>query len=233
MQSKTVYKHLPLPFTLPRTLPHRYQQLPRVRVHAHRPPSSGSYDSEGDELLKEFQQYTDPNKLQKITERLELTWSVHRVRGLPVVFAQTLSCCTKTAYRCVPCCSSASLRPVTAVMGQARKSAHGAGAQVQHFWRSLPFSVCTSPPALPVGAMMVGEELFCSLAHGCKQCPICNSKVRSSFLGFCSHLGNLGPSACVVSVAVPVIGHTRQQQLCLYTTTRICCWQPLLSQGIA
>ena len=51
------------------------------------------------------------------------------------------------------------------------------------------FSVCTSPHSLPaVGAMMVGEELFCSLAHGCKQCPICNSKVRSDLLGFCSHL---------------------------------------------
>ena len=24
---------------------------------------------------------------------------------------------------------------------------------------------------------MVGEERFCSLAHGCKQCPICKSKV--------------------------------------------------------
>lgn len=87
MQSKTVYTHLPIPLHLPRTLPHRHHQLPAVRVHAHQPPSSGSYDSEGDELLKEFQQYTDPNKLQKITERLELTWSVHRVRGLPVGFA--------------------------------------------------------------------------------------------------------------------------------------------------
>ncbi len=39
------------------------------------------------------------------------------------------------------------------------------------------------------GAMMVGEERFCSLAHGCKQCPICKSKVR---LYLCWH----GAFAC-------------------------------------
>ena len=65
-------------------------------------------------------------------------------------------------------------------MGQARKSAHGAGAQVQNLFEEPSNSVCYSVCErlrFGAGAMMVGEELFCSLAHGCKQCPICNSKV--------------------------------------------------------
>ena len=47
---------------------------------------SGSYDSDSDELLREFQRYADPNKLQNATKRLELTWGVQRV-GL--LLAQT------------------------------------------------------------------------------------------------------------------------------------------------
>lgn len=85
MQSKTVYKHLSIPFRVPRQVPHLHYQFPTIRVHAQQPSSSGSYDSEGDELLKEFQQYADPNKLQKITKRLELTWSVDRVRTFRIV----------------------------------------------------------------------------------------------------------------------------------------------------
>ena len=79
MQSKTLYRHLPLPFIAPRQMQHLHPRPPAIRVHASTPSGSGSYDSEGDELLKEFQQYTDPNRLQKITKRLELTWSVDRV----------------------------------------------------------------------------------------------------------------------------------------------------------
>lgn len=45
---------------------------------------SGSYDSDSDELLREFQRYADPNKLQNATKRLELTWGVQRV-GLLLV----------------------------------------------------------------------------------------------------------------------------------------------------
>ena len=29
------------------------------------------------------------------------------------------------------------------------------------------------------GAMMVGDERFCSLEQGCKPCPVCNSTVRA------------------------------------------------------
>ena len=86
MQSKTVYRHFSIPFKVPRQVPHLHYQFPTIRVHAHQPSSSGSYDSEGDELLKEFQQYADPNKLQTITKRLELTWSVDRVRTFCIVF---------------------------------------------------------------------------------------------------------------------------------------------------
>ena len=48
-------------------------------LRAQRASNSGSYDAEGDELLREFQQYADPNRFQKVTKRLELTWSVNRV----------------------------------------------------------------------------------------------------------------------------------------------------------
>ena len=85
MQSKTVHKHLPIPFRVPQQVAHHHRQFSRLRVHAHQSSSSGSYDSEGDELLKEFQQYADPNKLQKISKRLELSWSVDRVRVFPTL----------------------------------------------------------------------------------------------------------------------------------------------------
>ena len=40
---------------------------------------SSSYDSDSDDLLTEFQRYADPNRVQKATKRLELTWGVQRV----------------------------------------------------------------------------------------------------------------------------------------------------------
>lgn len=80
MQSKTLYRRLPIPFRVSRQVQHLQPYRPAIRVHVSKPSSSGSYDSDGDDLLKEFQQYTDPNRLQKITKRLELTWSVDRVR---------------------------------------------------------------------------------------------------------------------------------------------------------
>jgi hypothetical protein len=50
------------------------------------------------------------------------------------------------------------------------------------------------------GAMMVGEERFCSLATGCKACPICNSK------GFvrCSHCKGTGFRASWMEPGCPV-----------------------------
>lgn len=133
MQSKAVYRHLPIPLRLPRQVPHLHRQPPAIRVYALIPSSSGSYDSEGDELLKEFQQYADPNRLQKVTKRLELTWSVDRVRVLCIL----LVLCSSGPYwksklhlTLVFCCRGVNLHRVTAVMGQARKNVHGAEAQV-------------------------------------------------------------------------------------------------------
>ena len=223
MQSKTVHKHLPVPFKLPRTLPHRHHQLPTVRVYAQQPPSSGSYDSEGDELLREFQQYTNPNKLQKITERLELTWSVHRVRGSQYI---SLRRCPAAPRLHASVCALLQRRqpaPCDCCDGSGQKECtwcRGTGAASLE--RPVIFPVCpspNSPSALSVGAMMVGEELFCSLAHGCKQCPICNSKVRSNFLGFCSHLSTWLHAlylllVLLVSDAVHAVLHSRKQQLC-------------------
>lgn len=84
--------------------------------------------------MKEFQQYADPNKLQKITKRLELTWSVDRVRTFRIVVGSDwVLSGTKLQTTLTLCCSGVSLPRVTAVMGQARKSVHGAGAQVQLF----------------------------------------------------------------------------------------------------
>lgn len=40
--------------------------------------------------MREFQQYADPNRLQKITKRLELTWSVERVRPSALLLATQL-----------------------------------------------------------------------------------------------------------------------------------------------
>lgn len=128
MQSKTLYRRLPIPFRVSRQVQHLQPYRPAIRVHVSKPSSSGSYDSDGDDLLKEFQQYTDPNRLQKITKRLELTWSVDRRR-------RPAPC---------DCCEGSGQKECTWCRG--------------------------------TGAMMVGEERFCSLAHGCKQCPICNSK---------------------------------------------------------
>ena len=45
----------------------------------------GSHDADSDDLLREFQQYADPNKLQNATKRLELTWGVQRVRHTALV----------------------------------------------------------------------------------------------------------------------------------------------------
>ena len=157
MHSKTVFKHLPIPFRVPQQGAHHHRQFSTIRVHAHQPSSSGSYDSEGDELLKEFQQYADPNKLQKITKRLELTWSVDRVRvfRLPVCSDWVLldTKLHTVLLLCIFCvlldtnlhtvlllCRGVNLRRVTAVMGQASKSAHGAGAQVQNLF-SEPSSI--------------------------------------------------------------------------------------------
>eukprot|EP00891_Asterochloris_glomerata_P003719 jgi/Astpho2/3719/Aster-x1166 len=41
------------------------------------------------------------------------------------------------------------------------------------------------------GAMMVGEERFCSIATGCKQCPICNGKGQVK----CKHCKGTGMRA--------------------------------------
>lgn len=54
-----------------------HKSCPRRSVKAVQ--GSGSYDSDSDDLLREFQQYADPNKLQNATKRLELTWGVQRV----------------------------------------------------------------------------------------------------------------------------------------------------------
>lgn len=237
MQSRTVYKHLPIPFRVPQRVPHLHHQFATTRVHAHQPSSSGSYDSEGDELLKEFQQYADPNKLQKITKRLELTWSVDRVRTFRIVVCSDwVLPDTKLQTTLTLCCSGVNLPRVIVVMGQAKKSAHGAGAQVQTFLENFAVcssSVCAKPCPFGAGAMMVGEELFCSLAHGCKQCPICNSKVRSDVFcsGVCFYWLNrpqkhIEPTSrvpsgvpciccsCCLLSALSTAVHARKQQLC-------------------
>lgn len=185
MQSKTLYRRVPIPFRVPRQVQRFHRQPPAIRVHASTPPSSSSYDSEGDDLLREFQQYTDPNRLQKITKRLELTWSVDRV-SLPAsaLSAQSGSPFTELHITLVLCCRGVALRRVTAAKGLVRRNVHGAEAQVRPIMSKfrLPYSEPIQSVRnllLCAGAMMVGEERFCSLAHGCKQCPICNSKVRT------------------------------------------------------
>ena len=130
MQSRTVYRSLPLPTRVPRQA-QRLQQPPAV-LHAQTPSSSGSYDSEGDEFLREFQQYADPNRLQKITKRLELTWSVDRVRAVCRQFKCCAVCLLDVCFNTLLMlrCRGASLHLVTAVMGQVKKNARGAEAQV-------------------------------------------------------------------------------------------------------
>ncbi|DBA96880.1 hypothetical protein WJX82_004592 [Trebouxia sp. C0006] len=127
MHSSTLCRTLP-PLLRPRQPVHRERQPLDRSVRAQKASSSGSYDSEGDDLLREFQQYADPNRLQNVTKRLELTWSVDRRRR-----PAPCDCCDGTGQKECTWCRG-------------------------------------------TGAMMVGEERFCSLAHGCKQCPICKSK---------------------------------------------------------
>lgn len=129
MHSRTLCSTLPSVHRPPRVLrslckPTKLSFRPRAQPQ----PSASSHDSEGDELLREFQQYSDPNRLQKVTKRLELTWSVDRRRR-----PAPCDCCDGTGQKECAWCRG-------------------------------------------TGAMMVGEERFCSLAHGCKQCPICKSK---------------------------------------------------------
>ena len=89
MQSRTLCSTLP-PALRPSPQLNRERKRFFRSLRAQSVASSGSYDSEGDELLREFQQYADPNRLQKITKRLELTWSVERVRPSALLLATQL-----------------------------------------------------------------------------------------------------------------------------------------------
>lgn len=74
--------HLSLPRTTPVTHSARALRLTNLRTILKTVKAlqgSGSYDSDSDELLREFQRYTDPKRVQKATKRLELTWGVQRV----------------------------------------------------------------------------------------------------------------------------------------------------------
>lgn len=129
MHSSTLCRTFP-PLLRPRQPVHRERQPLDRSVRAQKASSLGSYDSEGDDLLREFQQYADPNRLQNVTKRLELTWSVDRVSLPP--------CCKKhsrTYYKVLLivlniCCREDAQPLATAVMAQARRNAHGAEAQV-------------------------------------------------------------------------------------------------------
>ena len=86
----------------------------------------GSHDADSDDLLREFQQYADPNKLQNATKRLELTWGVQRVRHTALARILGILLLSSPHFEC----RNQSQRFVTAVTALASRSAHGAEAQV-------------------------------------------------------------------------------------------------------
>jgi hypothetical protein len=141
MHSSTLCRTFP-PLLRPRQPLHRERQPLNTSVRAQTASSSGSYDSEGDDFLREFQQYADPNRLQNVTKRLELTWSVDRVS-----IARCGNKHSRTHHRVLLtvlniCCREGAQPLATAVKAQARRNARGAEAQVR-FPCFLSFKLCS------------------------------------------------------------------------------------------